>query len=92
MANRKPDGQGRISVDLGPHGPMLTVAMAEGETVEFEIPADGTAVELAACFFMVALLEPGADPEKLTARFGKLLEEKGRAYERAQKAARKDDA
>ena len=74
---------------VGPEGPMLTIDMSEGEQVQFEIPPDGTAIELAACFFMVALMEPGADPGKLTERFGVLLSEKGEAYSAAVRATRK---
>lgn len=88
MSARKiPDGAGRVSVDLTPDGPMLTCDLGGSEVVQFEI-VQGTAVELAACFFFVALLEPRCDPERLTQRFGEIVDEKGRDYAAAQQTSR----
>lgn len=88
MSARKiPDGAGRVSVDLTPDGPMLTCDLGGGEIVQFEI-VEGTAVELAACFFFVALLEPDADPERIAQRFGEIVDEKSRDYAAAQQTSR----
>lgn len=87
-ARRIPDGSGRISVDLTPDGPMLTVDTGS-EVVEFSIPDNGTAVELAACLFFVAMLQSGEkDAEKITERFGALLNQKAADYARAIKQSR----
>ena len=88
MSARKiPDGAGRVSVDLTPDGPMLTCDLGGGEIVQFEI-VEGTAVELAACFFFVALIDTHCDPERLTQRFGEIVDEKGRDYAAAQQTSR----
>lgn len=87
-ARRIPDGAGRVSVDLTPDGPVLTCDLGGGDVVAFEILPDGSAVELAACFFFVAMLQDELkDPEKLTERFGRILNDKSAAYVRAQAQA-----
>ena len=75
-------GKGRVSVDCGPDGWFFSVD-GDGARYRYEMDYDG-AVELAACFFFAAMCMPEADPEKMTAKFAALLEQKAEAYERAQ--------
>lgn len=75
-------GQGRVTVDCGPDGWFLSVD-GDGDRYSYELDYEGS-IELAACLFFAALCMSEADPEKMTAKFGALLEQKADAYKRAQ--------